>query len=689
MSVPGELRRLPVLVTGTFRDMRAERDHLHNVVFPELQRRLLERGFQLDVIDPWWGVEIASADEEHDQDLRVLEVSLREIYRGRPLQIVLLGDCWGWVPPSFPFWFPFWFPSTKRIEYALKAAGVRTESSTAFGGRTVGQTKAGHMATFEGMSVSVLQVYFGVLGNPEQEARCFVYSREPLPYDRMAPDMAALYSDAHRPDTGVQWLAGLKEDIRRKLPPAVRPYRAEWDEQSQTVTGLEAWGRMVLEDLWPMLDAQTRELAPRTRGIRLRGGGAARAPADMSSLQDDIVDKTDDYIAGLSSDITPAKDIHLDENVQFTVYRPGVVRPARWYPLLAFAHLSERRPDAPEDEPDPIAEVARQARLALAEKLEAYQDVRQESRQAVPREGELTFVPAMPGIEFNPPRRSFFWQESVHREEFKLRASAEMDGRTARGCLTVFLGSIILAEVSLNIRVASGPREASPASPMETARSRPYRKIFASYSHQDMQIVAEFERYANALGDRYLRDWIDLRAGEDWNDRLGGMIDEADVFQLFWSSSSMRSRFVRQEWEYALSLERQNFVRPVYWEEPLPASDTENLPPDELRRLHFQRILVAGGRDLPAGPISDLETASVDTTQTSGIGRDVGSSPVGFESDPGERRRREPVPTSTAEEIEPRAPASKRSVSGMLGCLVVLVVLALLSGFLAAWYFLW
>jgi serine/threonine protein kinase len=55
-----------------------------------------------------------------------------------------------------------------------------------------------------------------------------------------------------------------------------------------------------------------------------------------------------------------APDYTADDNVQFTVYRPGMVVPGRWYDLLAFAHLSERRPDAP-DEPDPVEEVRRQA----------------------------------------------------------------------------------------------------------------------------------------------------------------------------------------------------------------------------------------------------------------------------------------------------------------------------------------
>ena len=81
-----------------------------------------------------------------------------------------------------------------------------------------------------------------------------------------------------------------------------------------------------------------------------------------------------------------------------------------------------------------------------------------------------------------------------------------------------------------------------------------------------------------------------LRAGEDWNERLMELIRTADVFQLFWSWNSIDSPFVRREYEYATRLGRENFIRPVYWEEPLPARPEKNLPPDELRRLHFHRL---------------------------------------------------------------------------------------------------
>jgi hypothetical protein len=55
----------------------------------------------------------------------------------------------------------------------------------------------------------------------------------------------------------------------------------------------------------------------------------------------------------------------VDENVQFTVYRPNAVRPEVWYPLLAFAHLAERRPDAPPGQPDPLEQVREMAAHAL------------------------------------------------------------------------------------------------------------------------------------------------------------------------------------------------------------------------------------------------------------------------------------------------------------------------------------
>jgi serine/threonine protein kinase len=299
-----------------------------------------------------------------------------------------------------------------------------------------------------------------------------------------------------------------------------------------------------------------------------------------------------DNLEDSSKQITAEKTPLVDENVQFSVFRPNTIRPEKWYPLLAFAHLAELPIDAPAGTADPVDEMHRQAQHLLREKFEEYRERRQDSRQPVTRESDLTFVPEVPGIEFNPPSQTFIWTEMVHREEFRLRAGAALEGQTARGRLTVFLGSIILADIPLTFRVSSGDDSAKDSKNQVVERARPYRRIFASYARRDSWIVEQFRQYARALGDEYLRKHVRLRVEEQWSEHLERLMREADVFQLFWSSNSMHSPFVRREWEYALSLQRPHFVRPVYWEEPLPASAEKDLPPQELRKLGFQRIPV-------------------------------------------------------------------------------------------------
>lgn len=279
----------------------------------------------------------------------------------------------------------------------------------------------------------------------------------------------------------------------------------------------------------------------------------------------------------------------IDENVQFTVYRPRQIPPEQWCPILAFAHLAERRPDAPKDARDPIEEVKHQAGQVLGDLAPAYTDTTQDSRSAIPREGEITFLLNLPELRINPPQRSFRWLEDVHREEFRVMADARLDGRIVRGAVQAYLGAILIAEVSLAFRInAHAPRP--DAATAQMTHAQPYFRIFPSYSRRDHSIVQQVETYARTLGHDYLRDVTTLRAGEVWTERLAELIRGADVFQLFWSRNSMRSSHVRREWEYALSLGRPHFVRPTYWETPLPEAPERGLPSEALKQLHFQLL---------------------------------------------------------------------------------------------------
>ena len=312
--------------------------------------------------------------------------------------------------------------------------------------------------------------------------------------------------------------------------------------------------------------------------------------------------RSDEEAHGVEAEVSPV----ADENVQFTVYRPRAIRPGLWYPMLAFAHLAERRPDAPPEEADPIEQVKALAQQQLGESASAYVSRLSDSGEAIPRQSELTFVPSMDGVEFNPPRRTFRWLEDVHQEDFRLHAAPTPSAVTARGRLTVFLGVVILADVELVIRIdelapqppapasaaipAANMEHAAASSELEPASATPYRRIFPSYSHRDRQIVEQVERFGSAIGDVYLQRLVALRSGEQEDAGLRELIDEADVFQLFWSTNSMHSEQVRQEWEHALALDRPNFIRPTYWEQPMPRSAIPLLPPEPLGQLHFHAL---------------------------------------------------------------------------------------------------
>jgi uncharacterized protein YegL len=314
---------------------------------------------------------------------------------------------------------------------------------------------------------------------------------------------------------------------------------------------------------------------------------------------------------------SPASAGRLDD-VQFTVYRPKTVRPREWRTLLAFVHLAERRADAPASEPDPVEQVRQQAQTLLGSHAAEYRDISADARQGIPKESEITLVPDVPGVSFNPRSRTFRWEKDVHREEFDLRADASLDGKVARGAISAYLGVILIARIDLAFTVNSAHHDADDAQPAEAIYATPYRKIFASYSRRDAEIVRQFEQFIETTGDRFLQDVRHLRAGEKWDDGLLRLIDQADVFQLFWSSNSMGSPHVRREWEYALGLGRPAFIRPTFWEDPFPESLADSLPPESLRRLHFHRLASVPAQPLASGrPAEGAIQASASPSRTS------------------------------------------------------------------------
>ena len=271
----------------------------------------------------------------------------------------------------------------------------------------------------------------------------------------------------------------------------------------------------------------------------------------------------------------------IDDDVQFTLYRPGTVSPRRWHWLLLFAHKSEGGPELD----DPLAEVRRQAEGILGAEADDYGTLTADSAGSLRRGTTLLIEPWLDGATFNPPTVELQWYEPVHRADFRFQV-AEGGPAVARGGVRIFAGVVLIGELTMTVRVASGEDAAAPPQ-----RADRFRRIFASYAHADAEVVDRLAAAVGVLGDEYIIDSRNLRSGEDWERQIEGFIEQADVFQLFWSSNALRSPYVLAECRHALSLDRDGFIRPVVWEDPFPQDVDADLPPAPIRRLHFSRLM--------------------------------------------------------------------------------------------------
>jgi TIR domain/Domain of unknown function (DUF4062) len=574
--MPSSLLTVRIFLCTTFRDMQAEREILHSLAFPKISEWFARHGVTVQVVDLGW-----RSTEDHAEGAKELKRSLDEMEQCLPFFVGLVGQRYGRGL------------QTVNIEAVRAYPRLR---------KVVSGTSRMH-----------LEMLQGVLDKPERAIEAFFYLRRPDFLKQVNKDQCQLFlADTLQEENRLQKLLAV---IKKSGRPA-KEYSCSWNTAQQKIVGLEAFGRLIVNDLERAIYHQC---FPRTTFWPVLAN--LIFPQTPSAVEDENIFDDEEFLGTWHANPAEEADtdcslrsspLYVDENVQFTIYQPKVVQPNRWHDLLAVAHLSRKRHDAQEDEPDPLEQVETIVKGRLGPKQKDYEQLKQNSKHAVPHMGKITFIPQASGVTFNPAQRTFQWLESVHTEDFRFMTGPELDGKTVRGQLTVYLGAIILAEVPLAFHIDSRYKQTMTKEALQPCSAKPFGKIFASYSHKDLAIVEQIEKYGKILGHEYLRDLKHLRAGEVWLDKLMRMIEEADVFQLFWSSNSMHSKFVKYEWEHALSLSRPNFIRLTYWEDPMPTSKVPPLPPPTLARLHFERIAVQllPNREEPL-PISGIDSVFV------------------------------------------------------------------------------
>ena len=115
------------------------------------------------------------------------------------------------------------------------------------------------------------------------------------------------------------------------------------------------------------------------------------------------------------------------------------------------------------------------------------------------------------------------------------------------------------------------------------------KKAFFSYSSEDRNAVLMLKQGMEGLCPdiECFVDFIFLKGGQQWYKEVRSKIDQSDVLFLVWSQNAYKSKWVKEEWTYALETKGKDFIHPLAIE---PIDKTKCPVPKKLKEMHFGNI---------------------------------------------------------------------------------------------------
>jgi WD40 repeat protein len=323
-----------IFISSTFDDLVAERNALHNEVFPRLQDFCRQRGARFQVVDLRWGV-----SEEAGRDQQTMNICVEELRRcqaatPRPNYVVLLGERYGWRPlPSQISACEFeqlidalpmdprkrllrWYRRDDNAvppEYCLQPRAHDFESHEAWvqeeallrsyllaGINTVLPTDDPRRTKYEA-SATHQEILEGALGTIHPEHKVFVYLRTiyGLPQDSRAGTFIDLDANGSPDADATRRLEKVRTDLRCSLPEQqVHAYSARYTDKGLTNEHLAALCARVYHDLQTTIEEELRALEARPAITRELDAHFAVAKEHGSKLvgRDELLNHIATYI---------------------------------------------------------------------------------------------------------------------------------------------------------------------------------------------------------------------------------------------------------------------------------------------------------------------------------------------------------------------------------------------------------
>lgn len=149
--------------------------------------------------------------------------------------------------------------------------------------------------------------------------------------------------------------------------------------------------------------------------------------------------------------------------------------------------------------------------------------------------------------------KSIIWKGSFCKYAFDYLVPSNLDIEELSCSVNLYVNGAIVGEMLFYTQIVD-----SPAQLNANVIAKPVKKLFISYSHNDLKSAEKIAKLYEGMDVDVFFDKHRLKSGYIYSEEIFNFINKADTFVLCWSENAAQSEYVEKERKAALELAYPN-----------------------------------------------------------------------------------------------------------------------------------
>ena len=184
--------------------------------------------------------------------------------------------------------------------------------------------------------------------------------------------------------------------------------------------------------------------------------------------------------------------------------------------------------------------------------------------------------------------KSIIWQDSFCKCAFDYLVPSDLDIDVLSCSVNLYVNGAIVGEMLFYTQIVDSPTQLNA-----NVIAKPVKKLFISYSHNDLKSAEKIAKLYEGMDVDVFFDKHRLKSGYIYSEEIFNFIRKADTFVLCWSENAAQSEYVQKERQAALELAYPN-CRPREDAQisikPYNIQPYATPPTDMIEHYHFEKL---------------------------------------------------------------------------------------------------